>query len=85
MKIYCEPCRGSGVFKSGLGPIMCANCEGKGYTVNETIEHEARVGRATIKAYENNLKLHEWDTIAERVDYVAWDVESLLDWAEGDE
>ena len=47
----------------------------------EELERLAEIGEATEKAYKNDLKLHKWDTIAERIEYVAWDVESLLEWA----
>lgn len=48
MKIWCETCKGSGVFRSDLGPIMCDHCNGKGYTENESID-------------ELKIKADKWD------------------------
>ena len=61
MKVWCETCKGVGfeieMIYSGEdmweGRIECDDCNGKGYTVNETIEHEARVGRAFMEAIEH--------------------------------
>ena len=60
MKIWCEKCEGTGevigfgfidIDETGEGYFDCPNCNGKGYTENETIEHEARVGRATLRVF----------------------------------
>ena len=52
MKIWCETCEGKKKIWIGSNSWYCPDCEGLGYTENETIENQAKVGRATIKAFD---------------------------------
>lgn len=74
MRIWCEACQGSGgILKTSLQDydgcfFECHDCGGKGYTENETIEYEARVGRAIAKAESNGL--------------LGFNVSDVVNWAE---
>lgn len=84
MRIWCETCYGSGIIGSkhnfGTGFETCADCSGKGYAENETIEYEARVGRATMMWFENDLSMYDTEN-----DVAIHSVESLVDWVEGED
>lgn len=55
MKIWCETCDGTGELDNSTrfeqDTKKCHDCNGKGYTENETLNHEAKVGRATLRVF----------------------------------
>ena len=83
MKIWCDNCKGMGnkhewherLMKWELNGV-CLSCDGKGYVVNETIEHEARVGRAFKEA----IKYYNLATNYMKSDDEICSEEELLKW-----
>ena len=53
MKVWCEKCKGSGDkeydWENGEVVKTCDVCSGDGYTENNDIDYQARVGRAALK------------------------------------
>ena len=75
MKIWCEECKGMQWIENN----RCPFCKGEGYTENETVEYEAKVGRSAIKAF----GVGGWFVIPK-----SYDAESprhLIRWAENEE
>lgn len=50
----------------------------------EELEHLARIGKATEKAFENGFSINQMHSVLSNVDYCMYDKESLLNWAESD-
>lgn len=88
MKIWCEKCKGKRkiVISDSLGlgfkeRINCDLCDGKGYTENETIEREVRIGKGVIKA----LEIHTIIPLQYTDDFVTTEtIKELLDLAGDD-
>lgn len=78
MKIWCSTCEGTGELDAfGYDVCDCQECNGKGYTENETIEHEARVGRATIKWFNSGRTVESFGI-------EIWSPRGLVEWAENE-
>ena len=45
MKVWCEECKGMQWIENN----RCPFCKGEGYTENNDIDYQARVGRAALK------------------------------------
>ena len=74
MKVWCETCSGFGRVGNYLEDYDCPNCEGEGFTENETIEKDAELGQAIRKWFDSGKVV-----VAKCVSI--WTEEDLILWA----